>query len=207
MGFWLRWFSILLGAISLFSLAQKLGHLDLAPIFKDMLNFYRAMFHPIADTITSSLRWVLALVSIKLPQIPADVIVMYFLIGATLGRLWIKERFISERENTEYQNAGLERVYKNIDPGLLNFYKQGAEYRPGFKEMFIDPFFVIILWPRFAYNILHYPNAFKGGITELGNGSWLHSSPDLSIRKWSFELMKVIITFLSIFGINAYFTY
>jgi hypothetical protein len=87
---WFRWFGILLGAISLFSLVQKLSDFGLAPIFKDMLAFYRAFFHPLADIITTGLRWVLALVSIKLPQIPADAVVIYLLIGAACFRSYLE---------------------------------------------------------------------------------------------------------------------
>ncbi len=86
MGFWLRWGGVLLGAISLFSLVQKLSDFGLAPIFKDMLGFYRATFHPIADIIINALKWALALVSIRLPKIPPDVVVIYLLIGTALLR-------------------------------------------------------------------------------------------------------------------------
>ncbi len=64
---WFRWFGILLGAISLFSLVQKLSDFGLSPIFKDMLAFYRAAFHPVADLIISGLSWAFSLVFDKMP--------------------------------------------------------------------------------------------------------------------------------------------
>jgi hypothetical protein len=89
MGFWLRWGGILLGAISLFSLAQKLYSFGLVPIFNDLLSFYRAALHPVVDAVTTGLRWTLDLISIKLPLIPPDAVIVYTLFGSAFIRLFI----------------------------------------------------------------------------------------------------------------------
>ena len=86
MSFWLRAGSILLGAISLYSLVQRLFGFGLAPIIKDIVSFYRAMFHPIANTILGGLQWLVHLVGWRLPHIPSDVVVVWVLVGAALVR-------------------------------------------------------------------------------------------------------------------------
>jgi hypothetical protein len=86
MGFWLRWGGILLAAVSLFSLMQKLANFGIAPVLSDMLNFYRAALHPIAERVASGLRWVFTLVSIGLPVLPSDAVIIYILAGSALTR-------------------------------------------------------------------------------------------------------------------------
>ncbi len=86
MGFWLRWFGVLVGAISVFSLMQKLYGLGLAPIFEDMLNFYHAVLHPVANAITAGLRWLLSLIHVRLPEIPSDVVILWVVIGSAMSR-------------------------------------------------------------------------------------------------------------------------
>lgn len=92
MGFWLRWFGILVGAISIFSLMQKLYGFGLAPVFKDLLGFYHAILHPVANAITSCLRWLLGLISITLPEIPADIVIVWVLIGSSFSRYIYKDQ-------------------------------------------------------------------------------------------------------------------
>jgi hypothetical protein len=86
MGFWLRWGGVLLGAISLFSFVQKLRDFGLAPIFNDVLNFYRTVLYPIADALAGGMRWVLSLIDITLPSVPPDLIIIYALIGSAAFR-------------------------------------------------------------------------------------------------------------------------
>lgn len=90
MGFWFRWFGILLAAISLFSLTHKIWTFGLSPIFSDMLAFYRAVFHPIAETIINGFKLTLNLVGIALPHIPADIIIIYALIGSAFLRFALR---------------------------------------------------------------------------------------------------------------------
>jgi hypothetical protein len=93
MNFWSRAGGILLGAISLFSLVQKLYGFGLASVIKDMVAFYRALFHPIANVILDGLGWLVHLVGWTLPHIPADPVVIWVLMGATLIRAAIRTSY------------------------------------------------------------------------------------------------------------------
>ena len=86
MGFWVRWGEILLGAISIFSLTQRLFDLNVVPIFKDMLGFYHTVLHPIANMFVFIIRQILNLISIRLPNIPADIIIIYLILAAAFFR-------------------------------------------------------------------------------------------------------------------------
>jgi hypothetical protein len=86
MRFWFAWFGVLIGAVSIFSMSQTAFGFGLAQIFKDLIEFYRAAFHPVADFVTSGLRWLLSLLSIPLPYISPDIVVTYILIGAAFFR-------------------------------------------------------------------------------------------------------------------------
>ena len=67
MGFLLRWGGIFLGALSIFSLMQKLGTFRVAPVFGDVLNFYRTSLYPVEETLMAGLRWLFAHFSLALP--------------------------------------------------------------------------------------------------------------------------------------------
>ena len=55
MGFCLRWLGILLGAVSLFSLAQKLYEFATAPVVGDLLPYYRESLHPLVSVFSEAL--------------------------------------------------------------------------------------------------------------------------------------------------------
>jgi hypothetical protein len=76
MGFWLRWGGILVGAISLFSLAQERYHFALAPGIQNALDYYRSSLHPLAEGLSQKLR----------PGIPGDLVAIYLLFALLL--LW-----------------------------------------------------------------------------------------------------------------------
>ena len=79
MGFLLRWGGIFLGALSIFSLMQKLGTLRVAPVFGDMLNFYRTSLYPVEETLMAGLKWLFAHFSLALPIAPPDIVILYTL--------------------------------------------------------------------------------------------------------------------------------
>jgi hypothetical protein len=76
MGFLLRWGGILLGAIALFSLAHERYAFALSPPVRNALDHYRWSLHPLAESLTQRLR----------PGIPADVVIIYFVLAILL--LW-----------------------------------------------------------------------------------------------------------------------
>lgn len=104
MALWFRWLGVLLGAISLFSLSQKLWNFGISSVFSDILSFYRTLFHPAAELIISGLRWVLASISVKLPNIPADAVVIYMLFCAAASRTAIRQ--FTDDELAEKPNSG-----------------------------------------------------------------------------------------------------
>jgi hypothetical protein len=153
---WLRWFGILLASISLFSLAQKLGKIEITPVIKDLLAFYRAAFYPIAATITDGLRWILNIASIKLPNVPEDFVIIYALVGSAFFRsvaikLW----------------GPITAIGAGISWPLQLFW----------------PLKDIVFSRRLSLEII-------GDLKDFG-----------------MEISKVLISFLVIFGANAYFTY
>ena len=75
MGIWLRWGAVLLGAISLFSLAHERYAFALVPVIQDALDHYRSCLNHGLDV--ASLKW---------PGIPSDLIVIYLVLGVLL--LW-----------------------------------------------------------------------------------------------------------------------
>jgi hypothetical protein len=86
LGAWFRWGSILLATISVFSLTQKLFGFGFAPIVQDLVSFYKATLYPVANIIHFGLAFVFGLFGIKLPDIPRDIIIIYFILGGTLAR-------------------------------------------------------------------------------------------------------------------------
>jgi hypothetical protein len=79
MGFLLRWGGILLGAISLFSVAQERYAFALAPLFRNALDHYRSSLYPVAEYLSQRLR----------PGLAADLAVIYLLLALLLLSFYI----------------------------------------------------------------------------------------------------------------------
>jgi hypothetical protein len=79
MGFLLRWGGILLGAIALFSLAHQRYAFALAAPTRNALDHFRLSLHPLAEHLSQGLR----------PGIPADLIIIYFVLAILLFWFYI----------------------------------------------------------------------------------------------------------------------
>ncbi len=86
MGFLLGWASILLGAVSLFSLMEKLGNFRLAPVFQEVLNLHRSTLYPVGEAIIFGLRRLLSIININLIPILPDVAIIYILFSLAIVR-------------------------------------------------------------------------------------------------------------------------
>lgn len=89
MFFWFRLGGYLMGAISLFSLGQRLTDFGLSAVFSDIVTFYRSVFHPIANAVNLTLRSALSVIGVSFPAIPEDIIIIYCLICAATYRTLI----------------------------------------------------------------------------------------------------------------------
>jgi hypothetical protein len=188
MSFWFRWFGILLGAISLFSLVQKLYGFGLAPIIRDMLAFYRAAFHPVADIIVSGLRWLLALIWIKLPQIPGDVVVVYLLIAAAFFRYSASEILYEHKKH---------ELFSELVGGVGLWRYRGIATR-----RFLSTFVFSILWPLAVLSRLKNTRDRQS----YAYSNLLSGLPPVTFRRWLVELSKVVTAFFILFATNAYFS-
>jgi hypothetical protein len=80
MNFWLSLFGAVAGGMSLVSLVHKHWQFQLAPFAADLLAFYRATFHTLAEPIVLFFKHLLPF------TIPHDALVIYTLVGAALLR-------------------------------------------------------------------------------------------------------------------------
>ncbi len=103
MGFCLRWLGILLGAVSLFSLAQKLYEFATAPVVSDLLPYYRSSLHPIVGVFSEALARGSEAIGVASPLLTADFIIIYFALGFILLVLYIGD-------DLEWRRCGEERI-------------------------------------------------------------------------------------------------
>lgn len=99
MGFLLRWLSILTGAISLFSLAQKHYDFPMAPVISDALPYYRSSLLPFVRLFPEALAQ-----RFQASSLPVmDFIIIYFVLG-----LLLLVHYISD--DLEWRRLGGERI-------------------------------------------------------------------------------------------------
>lgn len=101
MGFCLRWLGILLGAVSLFSLAQQLYDFPTAPVISDLLPYYRSNIQPLVSVFSGALER--ASHAIGLAWASADFIIIYFALGFILLVLYVGD-------DLEWRRSGEERI-------------------------------------------------------------------------------------------------
>jgi hypothetical protein len=174
MDFWLRWFGVPVGAISMFSLVQKLYGFGLAPVFEDIVSFYHAVLHPIANAITSELRWLLSLVHINVPEIPPDIVVIWCLLGSSAFRFTAYD--INTDSDPETANIESCTILK-LANRLMHLVR------------------VLIFWP-FGLILIIRSLLIDNVQDKLRNM--------ITLAGWALETTKVIVAFLIIFAINAY---
>jgi hypothetical protein len=103
MGFCLRWLGILLGAVSLFSLAQQLYDFATAPVISDLLPYYRSIVHPLVSVFSGALERASYAIGLALPWLSADFVIIYFALGFILLVLYIGD-------DLEWRRSGEERI-------------------------------------------------------------------------------------------------
>ena len=103
MGFCLRWLGILLGAVSLFSLAQRLYDFATAPVIGDLLPYYRASIHPLVSVFSEALERASQAIGFASPLLSADFIIIYFALGFILLVLYVSD-------DLEWRRSGEERI-------------------------------------------------------------------------------------------------
>jgi hypothetical protein len=103
MGFCLRWLGILLGAVALFSLAQKLYEFATAPVIGDLLPYYRASIHPLVSVFSDALEHGTQAIGLAWPLLSADFVIIYFALGFILLVLYVSDDW-------EWKRSGEERI-------------------------------------------------------------------------------------------------
>jgi hypothetical protein len=88
MGPWLGLFAWIMGGISLFTLTKRYFDFHVIRVIQDIMEFYRALLHPVANFLLTPFRWILSIVSISIPQFVPDLIILYIAIGLALYRTY-----------------------------------------------------------------------------------------------------------------------
>ncbi len=217
MRFWLGWGSVLLGAISLFSLVHKLINFGLAPVAQDILSFYRAIFYPIANAIIGAIVWAFSLVQIHLPPIPPDPVIIYALVGGSLFRM------IKTSSTTENKVSHLKAAFITLSwpVSALRWTRLIVDY--GFQIARDEGEKIRVERWREQNRKLNWddPRKYWGvGTGARGRGVPAARKRDKRIEEntkqyhfirtyltnWVIEIGKVIIAFGLLFGTNAYFS-
>ena len=92
MAFWLRIGGIILGALSLFKLGQRLFEFQLTSVFWDLLAFYQQFFNPLSELVNIGISLAVSWLGFQIPRIPDEVVVLYLLFGASFSRALILPR-------------------------------------------------------------------------------------------------------------------
>jgi hypothetical protein len=103
MGFCLRWLGILLGAVSIFSLAQQHYDFATAPVVSDLLPYYRSTVHPLVSVFSGGLERASHAIGLALPWLSADYVIIYLSLGFILLVLYIGD-------DLEWRRSGEERI-------------------------------------------------------------------------------------------------
>jgi hypothetical protein len=82
----LRWTSIFVGAISLFSLLERFINFGVAPHFNALLSFYRGALYPLEDRLIAYMKLLLATYHVSVPQLPSDAVILYTLFALAIAR-------------------------------------------------------------------------------------------------------------------------
>lgn len=188
--------------MSLFSLVQKLTGSGIAPIFQDLITFYRAAFHPVAHVLGSFLKWLLSIVHIHIFDIPADFVILYSLFGASFFRYTYNDWQDYEVTKTDFNKKEGEIILEPVP------FAKGVMYI-GFLSL-LWPIIVAGALPLYLYwhskfmklpeSVREYPDATT--VMFISKNNMITVNPKL----WFYEMLKVMSAFLLIFGTNAYFT-
>jgi hypothetical protein len=103
MGFCLRWLGILLGAVSIFSLAQQLYDFATAPVVTSLLPYYRSTIHPLVSLFSEALAHASHAIGLALPLLSADIAIIYLSLGFILLVLYAGDDWEWRRSGEERQ--------------------------------------------------------------------------------------------------------
>lgn len=81
----LRWISIFVGAVSLFSMVEKFVNIGLSPHLDAMLGVYRAALYPLGEKLIAYLKPLLGTYHITLPPLPLDAVILYVLFSLAIA--------------------------------------------------------------------------------------------------------------------------
>ena len=208
-----RWYGVIgfVAALSaLINLLVALFTLDLAAFLAPFITVYRAIAHPVIDTLTFWLPF-------RLPLFVKDIIVLYGIIGGSVART--NESFRDVRKGT-LKHAWISLLAKPNPPGrnlydpkewaLIRFYRAG----PSWLRIVLD----IIFWPITIGEVFAAPIASKG-VLESG-GAWYSRSSDwekadgpsreghiatFDLRiNFAVQIIALIIIAFVIVGLNSY---
>jgi len=84
--FWFRLLGYICSGVSIFSLAHRYYSFGVGKIVGDLVRFYKALAYPFVEAAYTALAYLLSLISITLPHPNPDMVVLYLLLGAALGR-------------------------------------------------------------------------------------------------------------------------
>lgn len=103
MRFCLRWLGILLGAVSLFSLAHQLYDFALAPVVTSLLPYYRSTIHPLVSAFSGAWTGASQAAGLAAPLLSADLAIIYLSLGFILLVLYVGD-------DLEWRRSGEERI-------------------------------------------------------------------------------------------------
>jgi hypothetical protein len=106
MSFSFRWLAILLGAVSIFSLAQRLYDFATAPVIGDLLPYFRASIHPLVSTISEALQSAAQAINLALPALSAELVIIYIALGFVLLLLYVGDDLEWRRSGEEHITFG-----------------------------------------------------------------------------------------------------
>ncbi len=88
----LRWIAICVGAVSLFSLLERLTNFVLAPHVNSFLALYRATLYPYCARMIDYSKITLATYHVHVPALPLDFVILYSLVCAAVAHFTINQR-------------------------------------------------------------------------------------------------------------------
>jgi hypothetical protein len=186
--FWLRWLSVLTGALSIYSVGIHVYRLPLTDTFQYLLGYYRAVFYPVADVIN----YLVAMIGIRW-SIPNDILIMYLLLGASFARFDVYSHSSEGvAASPKYIRIPVGSTARNDEP------KKGPmRTRIDSVLYLIAPFLFVITWP-FVF-IVFISMAFEKG----NAGYWSKQILRYVTVGMCREVFKVIVLFFLFIIINA----
>jgi hypothetical protein len=88
----LRWSAIVVGAVSLFSLLERLTAFMLAPDVGAALGLYRSVIYPFVERFIDLSKTLAAGYHIRVPILPLDFVILYALVSLAIAHFMINQR-------------------------------------------------------------------------------------------------------------------